>query len=158
MGVEKRRHSRTASDLMVLIEMADCRIAGRLSDISDGGACLRVANTQNLPEQFTVHLSEHTRRWVRVAWRSARNVGLQFIEVPRPSTGGHERRIVQIKCPRTGKNITTGLQVSTDADLDRISTVTRFTQCQYCKVVHGWTPSKAFVVPCVSGDKAFGRR
>ena len=50
-----------------------------VQNITDGGACLKVANTYGVPETFELTF-EHgrTRRACRVVWRTADEVGVAF--------------------------------------------------------------------------------
>ena len=52
----------------------DCTIR----DISENGACLRVASALGIPESFDLILDEKTRRPCFVKWRKATQIGVEF--------------------------------------------------------------------------------
>jgi hypothetical protein len=51
-----------------------------VQNITDGGACLKVANTSGVPETFELTF-EHgrTRRACRVVWRTSDELGVAFL-------------------------------------------------------------------------------
>jgi hypothetical protein len=144
MEPENRKFARRDIDLAVQIEMADGSIVhGVVADVSQGGARLKISDPDGLPEQFMLRLSDKLHRWSRIAWRSAEEVGVEFLAAPKDPADDKTKPYVHIKCPRTGKDIWTGIRLTTANDLAKLSDVRRFAQCQYCKVVHGWTPREA---------------
>jgi PilZ domain len=144
MGTENRKFTRRSIDLVVQIEPADgSTICGVLLDLSQGGVRLKVSNPENLPEQFMLKLSDKVHRSSRIAWRSAEQIGVEFLSASQILADSNAKRSVLIKCPRTGRNISTGIRLTVADDLSKLSGVRRFTQCPSCKVVHGWTPSDA---------------
>jgi hypothetical protein len=148
MRTENRKSTRRSIDLIVHIEMADgSGFRGALLDLSQGGARLKVRNPQNLPEQFMLKLAGKLQRWSRIAWRSAQEVGVEFLSAPRALADGEAKRLVLIKCPRTGKSISTGIRLTVADDLEKLSRAPRFTQCRSCRAVHGWLPSDASLEP-----------
>src|SRR5579863_4097542 len=52
----------------------DCTIR----DISEDGACLRVASALGIPASFELILDDETRRPCRVKWRKATQIGVEF--------------------------------------------------------------------------------
>jgi hypothetical protein len=50
-----------------------------VENITNGGACLKLATTSGLPESFELTF-EHgrTRRWCRVTWRATDKLGVAF--------------------------------------------------------------------------------
>jgi len=52
----------------------DCTIR----DISEDGACLRVASALGIPDVFELVLDERTRRPCRVVWRKETQIGVEF--------------------------------------------------------------------------------
>jgi hypothetical protein len=58
-----------------------------LLDVSEGGARLMLEKTGDLPEDFTLFLSERgaPRRQCHIAWRSPAEVGVNFNFARRPS-------------------------------------------------------------------------
>jgi PilZ domain len=50
-----------------------------VQNITNGGACLQVANTYGVPETFELTFEQgRTRRPCRVVWRSADELGVAF--------------------------------------------------------------------------------
>jgi hypothetical protein len=146
MDTDKRKHARLKIDIAVKIEMADgTRVHGRLADISQGGACLKIDNTQNLPDQFLLKLPAKLDRWCRLAWRADGEAGVEFVDRPNLGTGDKVKHFVLIQCPRTGRDVPTGVQLATADDLKRVSVGRRFSHCPYCNIAHGWTPAEAFL-------------
>jgi hypothetical protein len=144
MGTENRKFARRDIDLSIQIDMADGSTAGGvLVDLSEGGARLKVSGPDLLPEQFMLKLSGSLQRWVRIAWRSIDAIGVEFVSAPQPPINRKDRCSVHIRCPRTGRTISTGFQLTTASDLRNLSDIRRFTQCAHCKVVHGWNPREA---------------
>jgi hypothetical protein len=149
METENRKFPRRGIDLSVQIETADgSTIRCSLSDLSQGGVRLKVKNPDSLPEQFMLTLSSTLRRRCRIAWRSSKEVGVEFLSAPQDPADERAKCSVLIKCPRTGKNISTGIQLTVAGDFSRLlSGVRRFTRCPHCNVVHGWVPSDASLGP-----------
>ena len=146
MGIEKRKFPRRRIDLLAQIEMADASTArGTVLDLSQSGARLKVWQAANLPEQFLLKLGRRVQRWSRIAWRSDTEVGVEFLAVPQEPADEAAKRSVFIKCPKTGKRVATGIQLTVPHDLNKMSAARRFTRCPSCKVVHGWTPAEAFL-------------
>jgi PilZ domain len=141
---ENRKFARRNIDLIVEIETSDGSILrGVLLDLSQGGARLKVDNPDSLPEQFMLKLSDKLHRRSRIAWRSAEEIGVELLSAPKALADNFASRSVLIKCPKTGRNISTGIRLTAADDLSKLSEVRRFTQCPSCKVVHGWTPNDA---------------
>ena len=144
MTNDKRMFTRRSIDLSAQIEMVDgSSLRCDLADLSQGGVRLKVPHPDHLPEQFRIKLSSQLTRWSRVAWRSAEEVGIEFLAAPQAPAEESAKRSVTIHCPKTLKNIPTGIRLTSAADLDKISPVRRFTQCPHCKAVHGWVPADA---------------
>jgi PilZ domain len=56
-------------------EFIDCTV----QNITNGGACLKVANTDDMPETFELTFEQgHTRRACRVVWRTDDELGVAF--------------------------------------------------------------------------------
>jgi hypothetical protein len=72
---------------------------------------------------------------------------VEFLDLPQAAAQSTARRSAMISCPRTGNNTSTGIRLTVPDKLKKMSSARRFTQCPYCKVVHGWTPSDAFLEP-----------
>jgi len=148
METENRKFTRRNIDLVVQIEIGDgSAVSGVLLDLSQGGARLKVSNPDSLPEQFMLKLSDKLYRRSRIAWRSADEIGVELLSAPQAPADVEAKRSVLIKCPRTGRNISTGIRLTVADDLSKLSNARRFTQCPSCKVVHGWTPSDASLAP-----------
>jgi hypothetical protein len=56
------------------------------------------------------------------------------------------------KCPKTKKLIPTHLDIDL-AEIDKLPDRVTFSQCHYCRKLHGWTPKDTFV----SDDMSFFR-
>jgi hypothetical protein len=144
MESENRKFNRRNIDLAVQIELADgSTVRGILLDLAEGGVRLKVRHPANLPEQFMLKLGERLHRWARIAWRSTEEIGVEFLPAPQAPADGEAKRSVLIRCPKTGRNIPTGIRLTAADDLGKLSRARRFTQCPVCKVVHGWLPSDA---------------
>jgi len=53
----------------------DCRVR----NLSDGGACLEVASSIGIPDDFDLNIEvDHLGRHCHVAWRSERRIGVAF--------------------------------------------------------------------------------
>jgi hypothetical protein len=141
--IDNRKFTRRDIDLAVQIQMADgTTVRGALLDLSQGGVRLKVSNPDNLPEQFMLKLSDELHRMSRIAWRSAEEIGVEFLSAPQALADSKAKRSVLIKCPKTGRDISTGILLTSAGDLNKmLSNVRRFTRCPFCKVVHGWMPS-----------------
>jgi PilZ domain len=146
MKAENRKFNRRGIDLTVQIELADGSTArGTLLDLSEGGVRLKVRHPDNLPEQFMVKLTSRLQRWARIVWRSAEEVGLEFLAAPQSSAETEAKHPVLIRCPKTGRNISTGVHLTAADDLTKLSRARRFTQCPCCKAVHSWLPGDAML-------------
>jgi hypothetical protein len=146
VGTENRKFNRRSIDLVVYIDTFDGPpVRGELLDLSQGGVRLKVSDPNSLPDQFMLILSDKLRRWSRIAWRSTDEIGVEFVSAPQRPAEDNKRRSLVIKCPRTGRNISTGIRLTATDDLSKLSGVRRFTQCPSCKAVHGWTPSEALL-------------
>lgn len=146
MRRENREHHRHQFEMPAGIETADgSRIEATVCDLSQGGACLKVANCATLPDEFHLALSKDIRRRCRVAWRGDGQVGVKFVAAAQAATKRNSRSPVFIKCPRTGRAIATGIELLGSNDLSGIPQTRRYTPCRHCKVVHGWMPTEAFI-------------
>jgi hypothetical protein len=148
MGVENRKYPRQEITLTVCIEASDgSRTSCWLSDLSQTGARLAVAQAETIPEQFMLLLSGEMQRWCRVVWRTGQEVGVRFEArsqgADHPPEDVRPKRFVMIKCPRTRRSISTGIRAHDTDELGKLPNVRRFAQCPYCEVVHGWSVSEA---------------
>ena len=150
MESDNRKFTRRDIDLVVHIDARDGTIIdAEMLDLSQGGVRLKVGNPDNLPEQFLLQLSATIYRWSRIAWRSTHEIGVEFVSVfqepvgPQTAIKSGRKYSVVIRCPRTGRELLTGILLTTADDLSKLPNVRRFTQCSACKVVHGWIPSEA---------------
>jgi len=148
MGIENRKYPRKEIELDVHIETDHgSKIACRLADLSQTGARVALDYSGVLPKEFMLVLSAQMRRRCRVMWRADREIGVQFVSrtevAPSPQTvpleDAQHPRLVVIKCPRTGRDIPTGLRARDAWDLAKLPEVRRFTQCPHCKLAHGWS-------------------
>jgi PilZ domain len=143
MSTEKRNFERREINLGVKIQTADGRkFSGVLSDVSSSGVCLKTSDAGRLPEQFLLRLANELCRWSRIVWRSAEEVGVEFVPFPEAFVEHDITHSVFIKCPNTGKDISTGIQL-TCGDISKLSNIRRFTKCRHCQRLHGWTPNEA---------------
>ncbi len=146
MSTKQRKSERREIDLGVQIETADGKkFRGVLSDISSSGVRLKTNGASRLPEHVLLRLTNELCRWSRIAWRGAGEIGLEFVSFPQASAQPDIRHSVLIKCPKVGKNISTGITLTISADLGKLSSVRRFTQCPYCQAVHSWLPGEAIL-------------
>jgi hypothetical protein len=144
MAVEKRKSARRDIDLAVQIRLpGGACVCGIALDVSQGGARLKVESPDRLPDQFMLELSDKLHRWSHIVWRSAEEAGVEFLSVPQAIDEGRMKPFVLIRCPRTGKDIWTGIRLTAADDLAKLAGVRRFAQCRHCKVVHGWTAKEA---------------
>jgi hypothetical protein len=148
MNTENRKFNRRNIDLAVHIELADgSTVRGTLVDLAEGGVRVKVRHPDNLPDQFMVKLGERLHRWSRIAWRSTDEIGVEFVAAPQAPADSETKHSVLIKCPKTGRNIPTGIRLTAADDLGKLSRARRFTQCPCCKTVHSWLPSEALLGP-----------
>lgn len=77
-NVKRTRILRSAK---IILERRSSVIHCTVQNITSTGACLKVANTSDLPDAFELTF-EHgrTRRACRVAWRTNDQVGVAFVE------------------------------------------------------------------------------
>jgi hypothetical protein len=68
---------------------------------------------------------------------------VEFVPFPQPSVQRGAKPSVFIKCPETGKDISTGIQL-TSGDLSKLPNIRRYTQCPHCRRLHGWMPNEAY--------------
>ena len=56
----------------------------QLTDVSEGGARITIELPEAIPQQFALLLAEggKAQRWCSIAWRSKREVGVQFLPCP----------------------------------------------------------------------------
>jgi hypothetical protein len=148
MKTENRKFNRRNIDLAVHIELADgSTVRGILANLSEGGVRVKVRYPDNLPDQFMVKLGERLHRWSRIVWRSANEIGVEFVAAPQSPAVNETKHTVLIRCPNTGKSIATGIRLTAADDLGKLSRARRFTQCPCCKTVHSWLPSEASLEP-----------
>jgi hypothetical protein len=78
--LEKRRHARARSDAagaLIWNSGQDC-IACVVVNVSDTGACLRVASTVGIPEEFHLTVDDGRMQLCRVAWRTTHRLGVSY--------------------------------------------------------------------------------
>jgi hypothetical protein len=79
MATNKRKHQRQTLDVFAYIETPTrCSLA----DPSETGAKLIVKDPASLPDEFLLRLRPDLRKWCRVIWRGAEQVGIEFISTP----------------------------------------------------------------------------
>jgi hypothetical protein len=84
MAVETRRQKRRAFDFNAAIDLQDGSVPQpcSIADISDGGARILITGDEQLiPDRWVLWLAPNgkVRRPCRTAWRSAGQIGVQFI-------------------------------------------------------------------------------
>jgi hypothetical protein len=145
MNEDKRKYARRDIGLDVHVRTLDgSRAKAILLDISQSGARVKISNAQVMPDQFLLQLPMQLSRWAQIKWRSGDEAGLAFMNDPHPA-GDQATLRVLISCPHTRRKVPTGLCLSTEADLKRVSVVRRFSYCPHCRVLHGWMPNEAFL-------------
>jgi PilZ domain len=86
MREELRKHRRQKLHYNAYVDLCDGMPvpACRLVDVSEHGAQLTLASAADLPDQFVLLLAESgkVRRQCRVAWRSEKQLGVQFVAGP----------------------------------------------------------------------------
>jgi PilZ domain len=84
MDAEKRKAQRRKFQHRALIVGPDKSVmqSCAISDISEAGAQLRLASTDELPEQFALVIAKggSVKRQCKVVWREKNRVGVQFVE------------------------------------------------------------------------------
>lgn len=86
---DKRKYTRrTLSRAVKAVTVEDSRIPVEctLLDVSEAGARLKVAASDELPSEFLLVLSDEVQRWCRVVRRMRSDVGVKFIR-PRRQPG-----------------------------------------------------------------------
>jgi hypothetical protein len=78
--LEKRKHTRLRTDTpgALLWNSGQASIGCRVVNVSDTGACLRVANTMGIPDAVYLTIDAGTMRRCRVAWRTAHRLGVSY--------------------------------------------------------------------------------
>jgi PilZ domain-containing protein len=81
------RRMRTLKGARILFNTRGSVLDCTLRNLSDTGACLVVATTVGIPEQFELLLeSDRTVRPCRVAWQKDKQIGVQFVGPAVPFT------------------------------------------------------------------------
>jgi hypothetical protein len=52
--------------------------------------------------------------------------------------------ILLVKCPVTGKDFSTGVQVEAASAIDTLPDIPLWARCPYCHREHPWTPTNAY--------------
>jgi hypothetical protein len=81
MKKDKRKSPRRPMRRSAWLMLAPGKLHGcMLSDISDAGARIEVEDTQPIPDQFMLFLSNNgtARRACQVVWRNAHQLGVKF--------------------------------------------------------------------------------
>ena len=79
MAANLRKHQRRAVELRAYVETPTaCSVA----DVSETGAKLLVKDPASIPDEFLLRLRPDLRKWCRVVWRGAEQVGIEFITMP----------------------------------------------------------------------------
>jgi PilZ domain len=146
MPSEKRKYRRYPLTMPVILETsASSSVTATIIDLSQGGACVRVAGTAALPDELLLNFHNGIRRQCRVVWRGGREIGVEFVAAPLGRAKPEPRHRIMIKCPRSDRSIATGIELFGSNGLGRLPNTRRYTRCRHCNVVHGWLPTEAFV-------------
>jgi|SRR6516225_11002040 hypothetical protein len=80
-GLERRKSPRKTVISTALVDVGGPKVACVIWNISDGGAKITIADSAQLPEEFTLFLSQHEPggSHCRIVWRSAGEVGVKFL-------------------------------------------------------------------------------
>jgi hypothetical protein len=80
-GVERRKSHRKTVISTAWVDGGGSKIVCVIWNISEGGAKIAIADPAELPEEFTLLLSEHEPGGsrCRIVWRSAGEVGVKFL-------------------------------------------------------------------------------
>ena len=80
-GVERRKSPRKTVISTAWVDVGGPKVACVIWNISDGGAKITIADSAQLPDEFTLLLSEHEPGGsrCRIVWRSAGEVGAKFL-------------------------------------------------------------------------------
>jgi hypothetical protein len=80
-GVERRKSPRKMVISTAWVDGGGPKIICVIWNISEGGAKIAIADPAELPEKFTLLLSEHEPGGsrCRIVWRSAGEVGVKFL-------------------------------------------------------------------------------
>jgi quercetin dioxygenase-like cupin family protein len=83
MTKESRGSPRTEIDLIVKIQAgSESPITCKMSNMSQTGVCLTTDTASVLPEEFMLFLKDDLKRWCKIQWRSATQVGVKFAPIP----------------------------------------------------------------------------
>ncbi len=78
---ERRHHQRrrTLKAGQIVFNQRFSVITCTVRNLSDGGACIEVANSVGIPDDFDLTIEpEHVNRSCHVAWRSEHRIGVAF--------------------------------------------------------------------------------
>ena len=78
---ERRQHSRrrTLKGGRIVFNQRFSVVTCTVRNLSDGGACIEVANSVGIPDDFDLTIEpEHVSRSCHVAWRSDHRIGVAF--------------------------------------------------------------------------------
>jgi hypothetical protein len=80
-GMDDRRNvGRTRVLKKVRILSNHASIPCTILDLTNGGACISLANNDDVPDHFELAFgSRHARRACRVTWRSHNQIGVAFV-------------------------------------------------------------------------------
>jgi hypothetical protein len=73
------QRTRILRNAKIILERRPSMVQCTVQDITSGGACLRVASTQGMPDRFDLTFEQgRTRRACRVVWRTNDSLGVTF--------------------------------------------------------------------------------
>lgn len=79
MSADLRKHLRRPLDIRAYVETLT---EVSVTDVSETGAKLIVKDPDSLPDEFLIRLRPDLKKWCRVRWRDAGEVGIEFIAPP----------------------------------------------------------------------------
>ena len=75
---EKRIAPRRNANFDAIIAFSRTQMACVIRNVSSGGAKLEVISVRGIPDVFDLHLPNHRPQRCRVAWRSLKEIGVEF--------------------------------------------------------------------------------
>jgi hypothetical protein len=75
---EKRISPRRHAHIEAIIAFSRTQVGCIVRNVSDGGARLEVASVRGVPDAFDLLVPKHRPQRCRVAWRSLKEIGVEF--------------------------------------------------------------------------------
>ena len=61
---------------------------------------------------------------------------------------------LMFKCPKTKRLVPTNVEIDL-ANIDKLPDRVTFSQCPYCRAVHGWTPNQTWVSKGIQAKNSY---